>query len=51
LPPESVDVVQVKKWIAEAQAQVDSAGTSREESLKKLFEKSPEAVLKGKPVK
>jgi tetratricopeptide (TPR) repeat protein len=51
LPPESVDVVQVKKWIAEAQAQVDSAATSREGSLKKLFEKPPEAALKGKPIK
>jgi len=51
LPPESGDVVQVKKWIAEAQAQVDSAATSREGSLKKLFEPPPEAVLKGKPFK
>ena len=48
-PPDSSDVVQVKKWIAEAQAQVDSAATSPEGSLKKLFEKPPEAVLKGKP--
>ena len=50
-PPDSSDVVQVKKWIAEAQAQVDSAATSPEGRLKKLFEKPPEAVLKGKPVK
>lgn len=48
-PPDSSDVVQVKKWIAEAQAQVDSAATSPEGRLKKLFEKPPEAVLKGKP--
>jgi cytochrome c-type biogenesis protein CcmH/NrfG len=51
LPPESVDVVQVKKWIAEAQAQVDSAATNEEGRLKKLFEKQPEAVLEGKPIK
>ena len=50
-PPDSVDVVQVKKWIAEAQAQVDSAATSQEGRLRKLFEKPPEAVLKTKPVK
>lgn len=50
-PPDSPDVVQVKKWIAEAQAQVDSAATSRDGSLKKLFEKPPEAVLKDKPIK
>ena len=50
-PPESVDVVQVKKWIAEARAQVDSAATSQEGRLKKLFAKPPEAALKGKPVK
>jgi cytochrome c-type biogenesis protein CcmH/NrfG len=48
-PPDSSDVVQVKKWIAEAQAQVDSAATSPEGRLKKLFENPPEAVLKEKP--
>ncbi|MGE5306167.1 MAG: tetratricopeptide repeat protein [Alphaproteobacteria bacterium] len=51
LPTESVDVVQVKKWIAEARAEVDSAATSQEGRLKKLFEKPPEAALKSKPVK
>ena len=50
-PLDSPDVVQVKKWIAEAQAQVDSAATSREGSLKKLFEKPPAAVLKDKAIK
>ncbi|MDP2604967.1 MAG: tetratricopeptide repeat protein [Deltaproteobacteria bacterium] len=50
-PLDSPDVVQVKKWIAEAQAQVDSAATSREGSLKKLFKKPPAAVLKDKTIK
>jgi len=48
-PPDSSDVVQVKKWIAEAQAQIDSAATSPDARLKKLFAKPPEGVMKGKP--
>ncbi len=50
-PPDSSDVVQVRKWIAEAQAQVDSAATGPEGGLKKLFEKPPGAALGGKPIK
>lgn len=50
-PPDSSDVVQVKKWIAEAQAGVDSAGTSPERSLKKLFEKPPKGLLGESPSK
>src|SRR5574341_272962 len=42
-PPDSSDVVQVKKWIAEAQAEVDSTAKSAEGRLKKIFEKPPEA--------
>jgi len=49
-PPDSSDVVQVKQWIAEAQAQVDSAATSPAGRLKTLFDKPTEGVLKGKPV-
>lgn len=50
-PPDSPDVVQVKKWIAETQAQIDAAPTNREGNLRKLFAKPPEAVLKDKPTK
>ena len=49
LPPDSSDVVQVKKWIAEARTQVDSAATSPKGSLKTLFEKPSKAALGDKP--
>ena len=42
-PADSPDVVQVKKWIAEAQTKVDSATPSRDENLRKLFARPPEA--------
>jgi len=48
--PDSPDVVQVKKWIAEAQAQVDSAATSPAGRLKKNFSKiQPKRCLKTNP--
>jgi tetratricopeptide (TPR) repeat protein len=36
-PPDSPDVIQVQKWIAEAQAPVQSEATGRDENLRKLF--------------
>ena len=38
-PEDSPDVVQVKKWIAEAQAPTQSGMTGRDENLRKLFAK------------
>ena len=49
-PADSPDVVQVKKWISEAQAQGDSGAPSRDENLRKLFKKMPEAAS-GKTIK
>jgi tetratricopeptide (TPR) repeat protein len=48
-PADSPDVIQVKKWIAEAQGQVDSGAPSRDENLRKLFAKPPEP-LPGKTI-
>lgn len=42
-PADSPDVMQVKKWIAEARTQVDSSAPSRDENLRKLFAKPPGA--------
>ncbi len=50
-PPDSSDVVQVKKWIAEAKVRLDSAPKNPERGTKKLFEKPPEGLLQGKSVK
>lgn len=49
LPPDSSDVIQVKKWIAEARTQVGSAATTPQGNLKKLFEKPSRAALGDKP--
>jgi tetratricopeptide (TPR) repeat protein len=43
-PAESPDVLQVKKWIAEAQAQGQAAAPTRDENLRKLFAKPPEPL-------
>lgn len=48
-PPDSSDVVQVKKWIAEARTEVDSAVNSPEGRLKKIFQKPSKGGIKGKP--
>jgi tetratricopeptide (TPR) repeat protein len=48
-PADSPDVIQVKKWIAEAQTQVASGPPSRDENLRKLFAKPPEP-LPGKTI-
>jgi cytochrome c-type biogenesis protein CcmH/NrfG len=48
-PPDSSDVVQVKKWIAEAQAPLGSAPTGSE--TKGVFRPPPEAFLRGKSSK
>ena len=47
-PPDSSDVVQAKKWITEAQAQLDSASKSSQTSTKRAFRPPPEAFLRGK---
>jgi cytochrome c-type biogenesis protein CcmH/NrfG len=46
-PPESADVIQVKKWIAEAQAQLGSAPQSSEAGTKRLFQPPPQGFLRG----
>lgn len=50
-PPDSPDVIQVKKWIAEAQGQVDSGASNRDENLRKLFSKPAEAVPQRKTMR
>ncbi|MBI4525379.1 MAG: tetratricopeptide repeat protein [Deltaproteobacteria bacterium] len=50
-PPDSSDVVQVKKWIAEAHARLGSAPKSPKGSTKQLLEKPPQSLLQGKSVK
>jgi tetratricopeptide (TPR) repeat protein len=47
-PPDSADVVQVKKWIAEAQIQLGSAPKSSETGTKKFFQPPPEGFLRGR---
>jgi tetratricopeptide (TPR) repeat protein len=49
-PPDSPDVVQVKKWIAEAQTQDGSAPKSMEGTTKRSFQ-PPEGFLRGKSFK
>jgi cytochrome c-type biogenesis protein CcmH/NrfG len=47
-PADSSDVLQVKKWIAEAQAQLGSAPKSPDSDAKAVIRRPPEAFLKGK---
>jgi cytochrome c-type biogenesis protein CcmH/NrfG len=46
-PPDSPDVVQVKKWIAEAQTPAKSTEIG-DENLRRLFQKPPAAAVKDK---
>jgi tetratricopeptide (TPR) repeat protein len=50
-PPDSSDVVQVKKWIAEARAQLGSAPKGAETTAKGVFRPPPEGLLRGKSSK
>src|SRR3989339_171531 len=51
-PADSSDVVEVKKWIAEAQARLASASSNPEGSAKKLLlKKPPKGLLEGQSSK
>ena len=51
-PADSSDVVEVKKWIAEAQARLASASSNPEGSTKKLLlKKPPKGLLEGQSSK
>jgi tetratricopeptide (TPR) repeat protein len=50
-PPDSADVVQVKKWIAEAQGQAASVPKSSEPSPNRAFRPPPEGFMSGESFK
>jgi cytochrome c-type biogenesis protein CcmH/NrfG len=50
-PPDSPDVLQVKKWIAEAQAQLNSAPKGSEPRTSRAFRPPPESFLRGDSAK